>query len=187
VQIAETIGDITEKTLLVTRVRTIKNVDITIPNSMVLSSHVTNFSSSAREYGLILHTSVTIGYDAPWRTVHDLLIAAALATEHIMELPSPFVLQTNLNDFFVTYELNAFTDKPQRMATIYSDLHQNIQDKFNEAGVEIMSPHYSQIRDGNRTTIPDEYLPVDYEPPALRISHVRSRTEKTGADSERES
>ncbi|HKZ17181.1 MAG TPA: mechanosensitive ion channel domain-containing protein [Geobacteraceae bacterium] len=186
VQIAETIGDITEKTLLVTRVRTIKNVDITIPNSMVLSSHVTNFSSSAREYGLILHTSVTIGYDAPWRTVHDLLIAAALATEHIMELPSPFVLQTNLNDFFVTYELNAFTDKPQRMATIYSDLHQNIQDKFNEAGVEIMSPHYSQIRDGNRTTIPDEYLPVDYEPPALRISQVRSRTEKTGADSERE-
>jgi small-conductance mechanosensitive channel len=169
VQIAETIGDVSEKTLLVTRIRTIKNVDITVPNAMVLGSHITNFSSSARDYGLILHTSVTIGYDAPWRKVHELLIAAAAATEHILELPAPFVLQTALNDFYVSYELNAYTDRPHQMMNIYSDLHQNIQDRFNEAGMEIMSPHYAQVRDGNRTTIPGEYLPAGYEPGALRI------------------
>ena len=180
VQISDTIGDVTEKTLLVTRIRTIKNVDITIPNAAVLGSHITNFSSSARDYGLILHTSITIGYDAPWRKVHELLVAAALGTEHILQLPAPFVLQTALNDFYVTYELNAYTDKPHQMVKIYSDLHQNIQDRFNEAGMEIMSPHYSQIRDGNRTAIPEEYLPADYEPDALRIvqteKHEKTRT-----------
>lgn len=169
VKIADTMGDVTEKTLLVTRVRTIKNVDTTIPNSMVLGSHVTNFSSSAQEYGLILNTSVTIGYDAPWRKVHQLLLAAAGATEHILELPAPFVLQTALNDFYVTYELNAYTDRPHQMVTIYSELHQNIQDKFNQAGVEITSPHYSQLRDGNKTTIPESYLPEGYAPPGFRI------------------
>jgi small-conductance mechanosensitive channel len=169
VQIADTIGDVIEKTLLVTRIRTIKNVDVTVPNAMVLGSHITNFSSSARDYGLILHTSVTIGYDAPWRNVHELLIAAAVATEHILELPAPFVLQTALNDFYVTYELNAYTDTPHQMMNIYSDLHQNIQDRFNEAGMEIMSPHYGQVRDGNKTAIPTEYLPAGYQPGALRI------------------
>ena len=169
VKISDTVGDVTEKTLLVTRIRTSKNADITIPNAMVLGSHITNFSSSARDYGLILHTSVTIGYDAPWRTVHELLIAAALKTENILELPAPFVLQTALNDFYVTYELNAYTDTPQKMVRIYSELHQNIQDRFNEAGVEIMSPHYAQIRDGNRTTIPDAYLDAGYEPGGIRI------------------
>ncbi|TWJ16547.1 mechanosensitive ion channel family protein [Geobacter argillaceus] len=169
VKIAETVGDVVEKTLLVTRIRTIKNVDITIPNSMVLGSHITNYSSSAQSYGLILHTSVTIGYDAPWRTVHELLIGAAKATEHILELPEPFVFQTSLDDFYVTYELNAYTDKPLKMAAIYSELHQHIQDKFNEAGVEIMSPHYSQIRDGNSTTTPEAYLPSEYVPSAFRI------------------
>lgn len=180
VRIADTVGDITEKTLLVTRIRTIKNVDVTIPNSLVLGGHVTNYNSSVADYGLILHTSVTIGYDAPWKKVHELLIEAAQATEHILPLPEPFVLQTSLDDFYVTYEVNAYTDKPQRMAMIYSELHRNIQDKFNEAGVEIMSPHYSQIRDGNRAAIPDDYLPEGYEAPALRISQVR------GEDGEKE-
>lgn len=174
VKIADTVGDVVEKTLLVTRIRTIKNVDITIPNAMVLGSHIINYSSSAKDYGLILNTSVTIGYDEPWRKVHETLIEAAKATENILELPAPFVFQTSLDDFYVSYELNAYTEKPSIMAKIYSDLHQNIQEKFNEAGIEIMSPHYAQIRDGNRTTIPREYLPVGYEPEGIRIM----RTEK---------
>jgi small-conductance mechanosensitive channel len=124
----------------------------------------------ARTQSLILNSSITIGYDAPWRTVHELLIAAAGATKHILADPPPFVLQTALNDFYVTYELNAHTDKPQLMLEIYSELHQNIQDRFNEAGVEIMSPHYAQIRDGNRTTIPDAYLPEGYQAEGIRIS-----------------
>ena len=169
VKIADTNGDVMEKTLLVTRIRTIKNVDVTIPNAMVLGSHLINFSSVAREQGLILHTSVTIGYDAPWRTVHALLISAARATAHILPNPEPFVLQTSLDDFYVTYEINAYTDQPHKMANIYAELHQNIQDKFNEAGVEIMSPHYGQIRDGNQTTIPEQYLPKTYQAPSFRV------------------
>ena len=172
VKIADTVGDVVEKTLLATRVRTIKKVDITIPNAMILGSHIINFSSSAQELGLILNTSVTIGYDAPWRQVHELLIGAACATENILELPTPFVLQTALNDFYVSYEINAYTDKPSLMASTYSELHQNIQDKFNEAGVEIMSPHYSSLRDGNMTTIPESHLSGSYKQPAFRVSRV---------------
>lgn len=167
VKIADTMGDVIEKTLLVTRIRTSKNVDITIPNAMVLGSHIINYSSSTQ---LILHTTVTIGYDVPWRQVHELLIAAARTTERIVGEPAPFVLQTALNDFYVSYELNAYTDAPSSMARVYSDLHTNIQEQFNKAGVEIMSPHYSALRDGNSSTIPADYLPGDYQPPAHRIS-----------------
>lgn len=172
VKIADTVGDVIERTLLVTRIRTIKNVDISIPNSMVLSNHLINFSSIAKDQGLILHTSVTIGYDAPWKTVHGLLIDAAKNTTHILKTPEPFVLQTSLDDFYVTYEINAYTDQPNKMAVIYAELHQNIQDKFNEGGVEIMSPHYATIRDGNKTTIPDSYLPKTYQTPGIRIENV---------------
>ena len=184
VKIADTFGDVIEKTLLVTRVRTIKNVDITIPNALVLSSHIINFSSSVTNpQPLILHSSVTIGYDAPWRKVHELLIAAARATTHILATPEPFVLQTGLNDFYVTYEINAYTDQPNLMATIYAELHQNIQDTFNEAGVEIMSPHYTQLRDGNKTAIPDQYLPKTYRPSGLRISPLGKWANQPGDDS----
>ncbi len=172
VRISDTVGDVIEKTLLVTRVRTIKNEDITIPNSMILGSHIINYSSLVQESGLILHTSVTIGYNAPWRKVHKLLIAAALNTEHILKEPAPFVLQASLDDFYVSYEINAYTDKPAKMATVYSELHQNIQDSFNAGGVEIMSPHYSSLRDGNQTAIPEENLPKTYVPPAFRIFRV---------------
>lgn len=170
VKIAETVGDITEKSLLVTRVRTIKNVDVTIPNALVLSSHIINFSSSAlNPPSLILHSTITIGYDVPWRTVHELLIDAAKQTTFILETPPPFVLQTALNDFYVSYEINAYTGYPNKMAAIYTELHQNIQDQFHGAGIEIMSPHYTQVRDGNKTAIPDEYLPKNYQAPGLRI------------------
>jgi small-conductance mechanosensitive channel len=169
VKIADTVGDITEKTLLVTRVRTIKNVDITIPNAMVLGSHIINFSSSAKDPGVILHTAVTIGYDVPWRRVHELLLAAAADTPDVRKEPAPFVLQTSLDDFSVRYELNAYTDRPNSMAITYSGLHQKIQDRFNKAGVEILSPHYTAVRDGNRSTVPEEYLPSSYRAPGFRI------------------
>jgi len=172
VKISDTVGDIVEKTLLITRVRTVKNVDITVPNAMVLSSHIINYSSTANEGGVILHTSVTIGYDAPWRQVHELLLAAADATGGLMKEPKPFVLQTSLDDFYVSYELNAYTDNPNVMARTYSELHQQIQDKFNEAGVEIMSPHYRAARDGNQVTIPPENLPKSYRAPAFRIEQA---------------
>jgi len=169
VKIADTVGDVIEKTLLVTRIRTIKNVEITISNSMVLNSHIVNFSASPQDQRLILHTTVTIGYDAPWRTVHQLLINAALACDGILKDPKPFVFQTVLDDFYVHYEINAYTDQPNAMANIYSDLHVLIQDTFNEGGVEIMSSHYANVRDGNRSTIPDKYLPQGYVTPTFQL------------------
>lgn len=172
VRIGTDVGDVVEKTLLVTRVCTQKNEIITIPNGTVLGGVVVNYSAEARKRGVIFHTAVTIGYSASWRQVHDLLIASALATEDVLHEPPPFVLQTALNDFYVSYELNAYTAKPRNMQFIYSALHQNIQDKFNEAGVEINSPHYASLRDGNETTIPQSYLPSDYKRPVFEMRQV---------------
>jgi small-conductance mechanosensitive channel len=169
VKIADTIGDVIAKTLLVTHVRTIKNVDVTIPNALVLGNHIINFSAVAQTQKLILHTKVTIGYNAPWRKVHDLLITAGRATRFVLSDPPPFVLQTSLDDYFVSYELNVYTEEPNRMAGILAELHQNIQDQFNEAGLEIMSPQYTAVRDGNQMAIPLDYLPRDYEKPGFRI------------------
>lgn len=172
IAVGDTVGDVVEKSLLVTRIRTIKNVDVTIPNSTLLGAQVQNFSANAMDRGLILHTTVTIGYDAPWRTVHGLLISAAQATEGILQDPAPFVLQTSLDDFYVSYQINVFTREASRQAALYSELHANIQEKFNEAGVEIMSPHYRAERDGNQTTIPADYLPKDYVAPSFRIERT---------------
>lgn len=169
VKIGDVMGDIIEKTLLVTRIRTIKNEDITIPNATVMNSHTINYSSAAQNLGLIVHTTVTIGYDVPWKKVHELLINAALESDHILEEPKPFVLQTSLDDWYVSYQLNAYTKEPAKQAVIYSSIHSHIQDKFNEAGVEIMSPHYQTLRDGNQTTIPNDYLPEDYITPPFNV------------------
>jgi small-conductance mechanosensitive channel len=153
VKIADTSGDIIEKNLLVTRVRTIKNEMITVPNSQVLATATINYSeSSDRSDGLIIHSTVTIGYDVPWRKVHKVLIDAACCTPFIEENPKPFVLQTSLDDFYVSYQVNAYTNQPAKQAVIYSDLHALIQDKFAKAGIEIMSPHYRAHRDGPDTT-----------------------------------
>ncbi len=157
VRIADTVGDVTERRLLYTRIRTIKDEFITIPNSMVLGAHIINYSASKQGNGLVLHTSVTIGYDVEWRTVEKLLIEAAKATEDIRDQPPPFVLVTSLDDFFVTHQINAFTLAPHLMAQTYANLHKNILDKFMEAGVEIMSPHYHSVRDGTDDAIPSKY------------------------------
>lgn len=158
IKLNDTTGNIIEKTPLVTRIRTPKNEVVTIPNSFIMSSHTVNYSTSAREYGLIIHSEVTIGYDAPWRKVNQLLIDAALNTPGVVDDPRPFVLETSLSDWYPVYQINAYIKEADKMAQIYSDLHQNIQDKFNEAGVEIMSPHYMATRDGNETTIPKDDL-----------------------------
>jgi len=146
VKISETTGCIMEKSLLVTRMRNVKNVDITIPNAMVLSSHITNYSSSSQEKGLVVHTVITQGYEVPWTKVHDLLIKAALASEYILKDPQPFVLTKKMDDYYIEYEINAYTHQPLKMPWIYSELHQNIQNKFNEEGLELLSPHYHAVR-----------------------------------------
>ena len=158
IQLNETTGNVIEKTPLVTRIRTTKNEVVTIPNSFIMSSHTVNYSASAREYGLIIHSEVTIGYDVPWRKVHQLLIEAALNTPGVIDAPRPFVLETSLSDWYPVYQVNAYIKEADRLGEIYSNLHQNIQDIFNAAGIEIMSPHYMAMRDGNETTIPKDDL-----------------------------
>jgi small-conductance mechanosensitive channel len=174
IKIGEIVGIVIEKNLLVTRVETTKKVIITFPNSLAMGNHVINYTTSAKTgEGLVLHTTVTLGYDVPWRKVHEVLIAAGQATTGVLSTPKPFVLQTALGDFNVSYELNCYTDQPESMSLIYSHLHQNIQDKCNEAGIEILSPNYIAARDGNQNTIPSEYLETGYEPPSFAVKFVK--------------
>lgn len=169
VKIGDSEGDVVEKTLLVTRIRTTKNVDISIPNGKVLSNPIINYCTPIQREGLILHTAVTIGYDVPWQKVHELLLYAGKNTQHLLDHPEPFVLQKSLDDWYVKYELNAYTKKPALMNRIYSELHQNIQDEFNKAGVEIMSPHYQALRDGNEIAIPKDNRPDGYTAPPFNM------------------
>ncbi|WP_186757270.1 mechanosensitive ion channel family protein [Echinicola salinicaeni] len=177
IRLGDTSGDVVEKTLLVTRLKTIKNEEITIPNSAILTGNTINYTSYSQNEGLIIHTSVTIGYDVPWQLMYEILIEAALRTDLIMKDPKPFVLQTSLDDFYVAYQLNAYTKEASKQALIYSNLHQNIQDVCNEKGVEILSPHYRAQRDGNSTTIPSDYLPKDYQAPPFNVNIKKEKPE----------
>lgn len=142
IKINDIIGDVIETRLQVIHLRTLKNEDLSVPNSVVVNSQVLNYNSLANKHGLILHTTVSIGYDTPWRKVHAMLLEVADRVEGIMKKPVPFILQKSLDDFYVTYELNVYTNDPQKMGVVYSAIHQNILDVFNEHGVQIMSPHY---------------------------------------------
>ena len=135
-------------------------------------SHITNYNANEVTEPLILHTNVTIGYDVPWNKVHEALINAAGKTEFIEVEPKPFVCQISLDDFYVNYELNASTFKPHEKDFIYSELHRNIQDEFNQAGIEIMSPAYSAIRDGNHTTVASDKIPQNYKPPKFNLGII---------------
>jgi len=174
VKIADTVGDVVERGILVTRLRTPKKVEVTIPNAMVLGTYIVNYSSTAREGGVILHTTVTLGYDLDWRKAHEAMKEAAKRTEGVLADPPPFVLQTALGDYSVSYELNAYTDRPQSMARIYSGLHQNLQDSLAEAGIEILSPVYHALRDGHASTIPAPHTPPDAEMPSFRVRTTRT-------------
>ncbi|MFM7264874.1 MAG: mechanosensitive ion channel family protein [Cyanobium sp.] len=157
IQVGAVVGDIIEKNFLAIRIRTPANQIITIPNSKLLNNDVVNFNISSREFqhSLLLQTSVGLGYDVPWRAAHATLIEAALASADILAEPAPFVLQTSLGDHAITYQLNAHTGNPNRMVFTLSDLHQHIQDSFQQAGIEILSPTYTALRDGSASTIPN--------------------------------
>lgn len=163
VSIGELTGDVIESRMLSTRLKSIKNEEINIPNSTVLSSHVINYSSLQHDGGLVLHTRVGIGYDVPWRQVEALLLLAAGRTEGLAAEPPPFVLQVRLGDFAVIYELNASCSDARQMATLYSRLHANIQDVFSEYGVQIMSPAYENDPDAPKLVRPDDW----YRAPAI--------------------
>jgi small-conductance mechanosensitive channel len=156
VRINEVVGDVVSLGAFTTRLRTIKDEEVVIPNAIVQSGVVQNFSKYSLNTGVQVHTQVTIGYEVPWRTVHRLLVSAARATDGVREAPEPYVLQRALDDFYVRYEICAFTDQAQSLHLTEGKLCQAIQDAFFREGVEICSPHYHSFRDGSRAAIPDE-------------------------------
>jgi small-conductance mechanosensitive channel len=171
IRVNDNLGRVLEKTMLSTRIITPDNEIITLPNASLFGTEITNFTASIRDEKkpLLLKTTITLGYDVPWRKVHETLVKAALNSDGILKDPEPFVVQTSLDDFYVAYTLKAYTNQPYKMQIVYSHLHQNIQDKCNEVDIEILSPHYRAVRDGNMTTIPSDYLPNDYQAPGFRL------------------
>ena len=142
VKIGEHMGNVEQIRLLVTHLRTIKNEEVIVPNSTILGSEIINYSSIASARGLILHTTVGIRYDVPWRQVEAMLLEAAARTEGLLRDPLPFVLQKELRDFCVTYEINVFCDRPHSMGALITALHRSILDVFNEYGIQVMVPAY---------------------------------------------
>lgn len=154
VGIGEVVGDITSQGFFATKIRTIRNEEVTLPNGQVAASAIVNYTRLAADHGLILHTEVTIGYDAEWRTVHALLIEAAERVEGVEKDSKPWVYQRALNDYHVSYELNCVTRLSHPQLELYSSLHQEIQDAFARAGIEILSPAFHALRDANRAVLP---------------------------------
>jgi small-conductance mechanosensitive channel len=147
VQIKEITGFVVQKNLMVVRLKTHKNEYVTFPNILILGSNIINYNTSSDEdeEGLIIYAEVTFGYSTPWETVHDILINAALATDHIQKRPKPFVLQTNLDDFYARYQINCYTKEVSKIPAIYAMLYENIQNGFREKGLDMTAAHYRVI------------------------------------------
>lgn len=144
VRVAEHEGTVMELGMFTTRIRTGLGEELTLPNSLVLSNVSKNYSRTVNPPGFVLDTTVTIGYDTPWRQVEAMLVAAACRTPGVLQTPAPRVFQTSLSDFYPEYRVvcQALPSEPRPRAEVLSALHANIQDVFNEYGVQIMSPHY---------------------------------------------
>ena len=170
VKIGDAVGDVMEMRLQVTHLRSYKNEEIVIPNSQILTSEVLNYSSLAREHGLILHTEVGIGYETPWRQVEAMLLTAAGRTPGLETEPRGFVLMKKLGDFAVTYELNVYCKDVKAMNALYTALHRNVLDVFNEYGVQIMTPAYEGDPAEPKVVPPKDW----YAEPASRQSDLAS-------------
>jgi small-conductance mechanosensitive channel len=173
IKIGELMGDVTQVGLMVTHLRSVKNEEFVVPNSLILNSNVINYTSLAHEQGLILHTTVGIGYETPWRQVEAMLLMAAERTPALLRKPAPFVLQQSLGDFAVSYELNVYCDNPSAMYQLYTQLHRNILDVFNEYKVQIMTPAYMSDPSTPKIVPGGEWFAEPAQTPAVR---------KTGTD-----
>ncbi len=177
VQVGDTAGVVTEIGILSTKLRTHRREEVTIPNAVLVGSKLTNFSRLADEDGMAATTSLTIGYDAPWRQVHALLQIAADRTNGIRKEPAPFVLQRALSDFFVEYELRFRLVDPMKRFDVLSALHGQIQDAFNEFGVQIMSPHF-ESQPGQAVVVPKDQW---HAAPATRVDSAAESEAGAGA------
>ncbi len=166
IKVGDIEGDVIETHLLVTHIRTIKNEEVIVPNSVILNNHVVNYSTLAKSRGLILHASAGIGYGTPWRQVEAMLKLAAARTPGLLLDPAPFVVKKSLGNFAVSYEINVYTGDSHGIEEQYSALHGNILDVFNEYGVPIMTPAYMADTEP-RKVVPKEKW---YTAPAVKPS-----------------
>ena len=173
VRIGEHVGDVIALGTFATKLRSLRNEEITLPNGSILSGTILNYTRRTTEGGLWLHTQVTIGYDVEWRQVHALLIEAALAVPGVEREPVPIVYQRALNDFHVSYEITCLTHDSHAQLRLYSDLHAAIQDAFARAGVEILSPAFANLRDANAPVLPREPQGPRDEPGGFRLRGPR--------------
>lgn len=156
VKIGEIEGSVTEKTMLVTRIRTNKNEDVTIPNATILASNTINYSTHAQDRGLIIHTTMTFDYDVPWNEIHEAMLLAADNTKGLLKDPKPFVLQTALNSFSVNYQLNVYSKTAVDLEFLLSEIHVNLQDAFKLKNIPMTSPLFRALRDGRLIGIPSK-------------------------------
>ncbi len=175
VKIGDAVGDVIEMRLQVTHLKSFKNEEIVIPNSEILSGEVVNYSSLAKSQGLILHTEVGIGYETPWRQVEAMLLeAASRCSPPAAEPPRAFVLLKKLGDFAVVYELNLYCNDIKTMLPLYTAMHRNVLDVFNEYGVQIMTPAYEGDPAEPKVVPPkDFYTAPAVAPPGAAVSRPR--------------
>ncbi len=166
IKVGDVTGTVSQIRLLTIRLRTIRNEEVTIPNGTLLNSNVINYSALSREHGLMLQTEVRIGYAVPWRQVHAMLLEAAGRTPGLMAEPPPFVLQRELGDFAVAYQLNVYKSEAKALVRTYSDLHQNVLDVFNEYGVQIMVPSYEGDPETPKVVPREQWFEAPAKPPA---------------------
>ncbi len=174
VRIGDTIGFVREKNLLVTRLVTLQNEAVTIPNGNILSTSVLNYTPLAASKGIALTVNAGIGYDVDWRTVNRLLIDGARRTAHILSDPAPCVWQTDLGNYAVSYQLRAYTDRADLVFETHSELRANVLDEFNRAGVEIMTPSIFAHRDASGLAVPQEQFPERPEPRGIAVQVKQS-------------
>jgi small-conductance mechanosensitive channel len=174
IKVEDIVGDVIEMRVLETHIRSLKNEEIVVPNNVILNSHVVNYTSLAQEKGLILHTTIGIGYDVPWRQVEAMLLMAADRTPDLLREPSPFVLETGLRDFSVRYELNVYCEQAAEMPRVYALLHQNILDVFNEYEISIMTPAYIFDTEDPKLVRKDNW----FRSPAKQPPSLRQRVSK---------
>ena len=165
IEVEDTQGDVVEKSLLVTRILTDDNVIVTVPNSNLLSTRILNYNAPMRDHNIpvALTINVNFGYDVPWQIVAEVVEAASQKTPYILQDPPAKVLHLELGEFSVTYEIETYTNQPSKQEDILSELQKHLRDACNAAGIEILSPHYSAIRDGNQSTLPEKSLPKNYK------------------------
>lgn len=166
VRVGDDMGRVTEVGMLSTKLLTRKREEITIPNAVLVGTKTVNYSRHAGDAGAGVGTTITIGYDAPWRQVHAMLLHAAGQTAGLRKDPAPRVWQRALADFYVEYELVVSLDQPEARVPILSELHTHIQDAFNEQGVQIMSPHFEN-QPHEKVFVPkSQWFTKPLEPPA---------------------